>query len=102
LKALEKCIDPELGEHVIDLGFIYDINIKKSKEGKSYEVDIFMTLTSPFCPMANYITSVVEENIKKIKSNSKLDIEIFFEPQWNPSMLSKDLQFAFFKQFMEE
>jgi len=98
VKALSKTIDPEIGANIVDLGFIYNIYISDDLSS----VTINMTLTSPFCPMSNYLAHSVEENVKKIKGIKNVEINFVFEPQWTPIMMSKKLQEKFFKQFMLE
>jgi len=96
VKALSRTIDPEIGANIVDIGFIYNIYV--SDDLSSVKID--MTLTSPFCPMSNYLASNAEENVKKIKGVKNVEINIVFYPQWTPIMMSKELHEKFFKQFM--
>ena len=78
VEVFKKCIDPELGIDIWTLGLIYNVDIKT--EG----VHILMTFTSPFCP---YGPAIVEE-LKELLSAKKvgeIDIQITFEPPWQPS-----------------
>lgn len=103
IKALTKCIDPELGSNLVELGFIYGMFIEKDPSHKKrFKVKIIMTLTSPFCPMSDYLVSEVKNQISKIKKVSDVEVEVSFDPQWNPSMLTKDLQNKFFNQFIHQ
>jgi metal-sulfur cluster biosynthetic enzyme len=82
IEALEKAIDPELGLNVVDLGLIYDIKVENEK------VSVKMTLTSPFCPMSQFLVSEVENKIKEIGVKD-VKVEVVFEPPWTPERMSK-------------
>jgi metal-sulfur cluster biosynthetic enzyme len=43
--ALKQVDDPELGINIVDLGLVYEIAIEGT------EVNVLMTLTTPFCPV---------------------------------------------------
>ena len=49
LAQLKKVLDPELGVNIVDLGLIYDVQVKNSN------VAILMTLTFPGCPLGGVI-----------------------------------------------
>jgi metal-sulfur cluster biosynthetic enzyme len=83
LKVLKKVKDPEIGINIVDMGFIYEIDIEEDK------IKIKMTLTSPGCPMHSMFTQEVEEVIKK-EFDLKPEIEIVFDPPWTPERLSKE------------
>jgi len=46
IDVLRQCFDPEIPVNIIDLGLVYDVNIKPER------VDVKMTLTALGCPMA--------------------------------------------------
>ncbi len=77
-KAFKQCFDPELNIDIWTLGLIYHSKIEDGK------VLITMTFTSPFCP---YGPQLVEELTEKIKSLGvqEVQIEITFDPLWQPS-----------------
>ena len=83
MKALEGCLDPEIGVSVVDMGLIYEVVVKEDK------VHIKMTLTNPGCPMAGMISQDVEETVKKIKGVKKADVELVWDPPWTPERLSE-------------
>jgi metal-sulfur cluster biosynthetic enzyme len=51
---LRDVIDPELGINIVDLGLVYGIQIV------GREVRITMTMTTPACPLRDYIQDLVE------------------------------------------
>jgi len=83
IDVLKKCYDPEIPVNIVDLGLIYDVDIKNNK------VKIKMTLTSPGCPMQFFIVEDVKKKISKIKRVRGVDVEIVFDPPWSPDMMSK-------------
>ncbi len=88
LEKLSQVIDPELGLNIVDLGLIYDIDIKEKKDDELQKVFIKMTFTTPACPLMG---EMIEEVKKKLDELPELDIEvnIVFEPLWNPDMMSE-------------
>jgi len=84
LKVLRNVIDPEIGLNIVDLGFIYGVDVS----GKS--VKIRMTLTNPGCPMHSMFTHEVETALKTAFDDVKVDVELVFDPPWTPERMSKD------------
>ena len=46
IESIKKVFDPEIPVNIYELGLIYDIKIDDG------DVEVIMTLTSPFCPVA--------------------------------------------------
>ena len=46
---------------------------------------ILMTFTSPMCPMASFIQGEVQEKVSQVEGVKNVNIEVTFEPQWQPS-----------------
>ncbi|MEM5875042.1 MAG: metal-sulfur cluster assembly factor [Candidatus Aenigmatarchaeota archaeon] len=82
LKVLENVIDPEIGINIVDLGLIYDIKVEKDS------VKIKMGLTSPFCPLANYLVEMVKNAVKN-SGIKNVDVELVLNPPWTPERMSK-------------
>jgi metal-sulfur cluster biosynthetic enzyme len=83
MKVLKKCYDPEIGISLVDLGLIYDVQVKNDK------VNIKMTLTTPGCPMHSFMINDVEENVKKLKGVKEVKVELVWNPPWIPDKMSK-------------
>lgn len=77
IEALKKVIDPELGFNIVDLGLIYDVQLKDGN------VKIVMTLSSPSCPLSGTILNWAETEVKKLNFVKSVDIELVWEPQWS-------------------
>ena len=83
LRLLHTVIDPEIGINIVDLGLVYDVVI----EGDY--VDIKMTMTTPACPLYKYLTEQAEAQLRRgIPSLRAVTIELVWEPEWNPLMMS--------------
>lgn len=91
--ALRNVIDPELGYNVVDLGFIYDIEVEEGGV-----VHITMTMTTPGCPATGYLREGVANSAWGVPDVEFVDVRITFEPAWKPEMMTAearhDLGFA--------
>ena len=77
--------DPEIPVDIYELGLIYDIDIKTNKD-----VVITMTLTSPYCPVAESLPEEVRSKVENLQSINKCKVNIVFEPTWNASYMSDE------------
>ena len=82
IEGLKKCYDPEIPVNIYDLGLVYKLEIKDN------DVNILMTLTSPFCPVIDYLLDQIKEEIKK-KGAENVNIDLTFDPPWNKDMMSE-------------
>lgn len=81
--ALLAVIDPEVGINIVDLGLVYDI------ESKTDGWRIALTMTSPACPMGESILDDVHAAIEaSLALGTSVDIDLVWEPPWNPAMMS--------------
>jgi len=82
-EALRQVIDPELGINIVDLGLVYAIEIDSAR------VRIVMTMTSPACPLGDYLKDLVDSTIKwRVREVEDVEIVLVWEPAWNPDMMS--------------
>jgi metal-sulfur cluster biosynthetic enzyme len=79
--ALRVVIDPELGENVVALGFVYDIAVI----GDS--VRIKMTATTPGCPATSFLKEGVANSAARVPGVGLVDVEMTFDPPWTPSRI---------------
>ncbi len=84
LKVLRNVVDPEIGINIVDLGFIYGIEIKEKK------IHIKMTLTVPSCPMHAMFTHEVENALKSVFEDADITVELVFDPPWTPDKMSNE------------
>ena len=85
LKQLRPIIDPELRIGIVDLGLIYGIDIDENSN-----VHVKMTLTSPMCPVGPELTSAVEIALMELKEVNKVEVELVFDPPYNPEEMASD------------
>jgi metal-sulfur cluster biosynthetic enzyme len=52
-------------------------------------VKVTMSLTSPSCPAAKDIPIECEQKIKAIDGVQDVEINIVWDPPWNPEMISR-------------
>lgn len=93
LEAIKTVYDPEIPVNVYEIGLIYNVDV--APDGK---VAVKMTLTSPACPSAQELPAEVKDRVEAVAGVSGCDVEIVWDPTWNPSMMSEAarLQLGFF------
>jgi metal-sulfur cluster biosynthetic enzyme len=87
-EALENVIDPELGLDFVELGLVYDIDVKGD------EVFVTFSLTSPGCPIGPQVSEQMEEFVGELEGVSKVHPKMTFTPAWTPELMSEDAKFA--------
>ncbi|MEM1628555.1 MAG: metal-sulfur cluster assembly factor [Desulfurococcaceae archaeon] len=93
IEILENIIDPEIGIDIYNLGLIYDIQIIDEKH-----VKISMGFTTTFCPLATYIPLMVIDQLKD-KLGVDTDIDIVYDPPWNPTKMTEKGRALFKERF---
>lgn len=78
VEAMKTVMDPELGIDIHTMGLIYDKRIKGDK------IKIIMTYTSPMCPYGPHMEADLTNKLKE-KGFKVVEIEITFDPPWEPS-----------------
>jgi FeS assembly SUF system protein len=89
IKALRTCYDPEIPVNIYEMGLIYGIQI----DGQG-AVAIKMTLTSPNCPVAGSLPRDVEAKVRSVPGVTGVQVELVWEPSWNPSRMSAAAKLA--------
>ena len=83
--ALKQVDDPELGINIVDLGLVYEVAIEGT------EVNVLMTLTTPFCPVGPQIKAQIDQILKSsIPDVTKGSVEFTFNPPWDKDMMSEE------------
>ncbi|MDB6052856.1 MAG: hypothetical protein JWN25_379 [Verrucomicrobiales bacterium] len=81
---LKQCFDPEIPLNIVDLGLIYDVEVK---DGSC--VTVKMTLTSPGCHMGGQIAADIQDKILAIESAEEANVELVWDPPWHQSKISE-------------
>ena len=84
IEVLRECYDPEIPVNIVDLGLIYEINIKPKR------VDVKMTLTALGCPMAGEVMEDVRDHLLQIPSVEEAGGELVYDPPWTPERMSEE------------
>ncbi len=83
-EALGDVIDPELGVNIVDLGLIYGVEV----DGGS--VRITMTMTSPACPLRDYLRDLIESAVTaRVPDAERVIVDIVTEPPWTEDLMSE-------------
>jgi len=83
-EALRDVYDPEIPVNVLDLGLVYDIKVTDG------DVYVQMTLTAPGCGMGPYIAQNAEWRIAEIDGVKDVEVDMVFDPPWNPEMITEE------------
>jgi metal-sulfur cluster biosynthetic enzyme len=81
---INEVIDPEVGIGIADMGLIYGVK----KHGNIAVVT--MTLTSMGCPAGPYMIEEIQRVFKE--KDMEAQVEIVWEPAWNPDMMKSELR----------
>ena len=87
-EAMRGCYDPEIPVNIVDLGLIYDLRIEEGEQGK--QIFVKMTLTAQGCGMGPVIADDAKTRIEKLSSVQSAQVDIVWEPQWNPRKISEE------------
>ena len=83
--ALKTVYDPEIPADIYELGLIYRIDI-----GDDRDVTVDMTLTTPNCPSAQELPSMVENAVASVPGVGAVNVNIVWDPPWDPSRMSEE------------
>jgi FeS assembly SUF system protein len=89
ITMLKTVFDPEIPVDIYELGLIYAVEI--ADDGK---VKVEMTLTTPSCPSAQELPSMVEEAVRMIPGVTDVAVEVVWDPPWDRSRMSEDARLA--------
>jgi FeS assembly SUF system protein len=85
VSALKTVYDPEIPADIYELGLIYRIDIADDRA-----VAIDMTLTTPNCPSAQELPTMVENAVASVPGVGAVKVEIVWDPPWDPSRMSDE------------
>jgi len=87
--ALKQCFDPEIPINIVDLGLIYDLRIEDLDGGRK-AIFVKMTLTAQGCGMGPVIAQDAKVRVEQIDEVENAEVEIVWDPVWNPQMISDE------------
>jgi FeS assembly SUF system protein len=89
IAACQSVYDPEIPVNIYELGLIYAVEI--DRDGL---VKVEMTLTAPGCPSAQELPMQGREAIMAVDGVSECDVDVVWDPPWDPSRMTDDARLA--------
>lgn len=89
IAACATVFDPEIPVNIYELGLIYAIEVD---DGGAVRVE--MTLTAPACPSAQELPEQVRDAILAVPGVTACDVEVVWDPPWDPSRMTEDARLA--------
>lgn len=83
-EVLKTVSDPEIGVDIVNLGLIYNLEIKGDV------VDVRMTMTAPSCPVTDWILVEAQRRVEELPGIKECNIDLVWEPPWNLDMISDE------------
>jgi len=85
LDALKTVYDPEIPVNIVDLGLVYDVQVKETGD-----IYVQMTLTFAGCGMGPFIAQQAEWAVQDLEGVQEVEIEMVFDPPWSPELISDE------------
>jgi FeS assembly SUF system protein len=83
--ALKTVFDPEIPADIYELGLIYKVDLKDDRA-----VDVVMTLTTPNCPAAGELPTMVENAVASVPGIGVVNVNLVWDPAWSPDRMSDE------------
>ena len=83
--ALKTVFDPEIPADIYELGLIYKVDFKDDRS-----VDVMMTLTTPNCPAAGELPTMVENAVASVPGVGVVNVNLVWDPAWTPDRMSDE------------
>ena len=87
-EVLGTIYDPEIPASILELGLVYLAHVERQAEG-GHKVTVRMTLTAPGCGVGEVLLDDVRRKVGAIPGVKEVDVELVFDPPWDPSMMSE-------------
>ncbi|HDO28204.1 MAG TPA: metal-sulfur cluster assembly factor [Bacteroidetes bacterium] len=89
-QLLKTVMDPEVNVNIVDLGLIYEIEYNEEQK----TIKVIMTLSTRGCPLGDTILQNVQVVLEANHAGYKAVVELTWEPQWTPEMITEDGRMA--------
>jgi FeS assembly SUF system protein len=92
IHVLQTIFDPEIPVNIYELGLIYEVNVYHE-----LNIEIIMSLTSPFCPAAQSMPEEIKQKLGEINGVKEVTVTVTFDPPWSQDLMSESakLQLGF-------
>ena len=85
IAALKTVYDPEIPSDIYELGLVYKIDIADDRA-----VTVEMTLTTPNCPSAQELPTMVENAVASVPGVGVVNVNLVWDPAWTPDRMSDE------------
>jgi FeS assembly SUF system protein len=85
IAALKTVFDPEIPADIYELGLIYKVDLKDDRG-----VDVMMTLTTPNCPAAGELPTMVENAVASVPGVGVVSVNLVWDPAWTPDRMTDE------------
>jgi metal-sulfur cluster biosynthetic enzyme len=89
MKALREVYDLDLPVNIVDLGLIYDVQLKGD------EVYIKMSLTARDGQVEQLLVQNLKDQLQLVKGLKKVNVEVVWDPPWTRDRMSPELKKRF-------
>lgn len=91
LAALREVNDPEAGVNIVDLGLVYAAEaLPHGSEPGRLRAHVRMTMTSPGCPLGDYLADAVREALRaRFPEIAQVEVQMVWDPPWTPERMSE-------------
>lgn len=79
-------VDPELMVNIVDLGLVYEVQFNPDNK----TIQVKFTLTSPGCPMGEYIYEEILGVLNTKYPDSYKSLDVVWDPLWTPERISEE------------
>lgn len=92
IQVLQTVYDPEIPVNIYELGLIYEVNVSHD-----LNIEIIMSLTSPFCPAAQSMPEEIKQKLGAMEGVKEVEVKVTFDPPWSQDLMSESakLQLGF-------
>ena len=84
---LRSCFDPEIPVNIVDLGLIYDCDVRPLPAG-GHRAVVRFTLTAQGCGMGQFLKEDIKKKLRAVPGVDEVDVDLVWDPPWNQSMIS--------------
>jgi metal-sulfur cluster biosynthetic enzyme len=88
-QTLKTCYDPEIPVNIVDLGLIYEMEVKPLEPDQN-RIEIKMTLTAQGCGMGGSIAGDAQNKLLEIPGVKEADVAIVWDPVWTAERISPE------------
>src|ERR1700741_4121524 len=85
IAALKTVYDPEIPADIYELGLIYKIDVADDRA-----ITVDMTLTTPNCPSAQELPTMVENAVASVAGVGEVKVNVVWDPPWEQSRMSDE------------